>query len=335
VNRVERALGLTLPLLQAGMGGVAGPALCAAVSRAGAGGVLGLYKEPPERVHALVTAAAELTDRPFGINIIPEVAGHALALAQARAAIAALPSRGFATFFGLPDAETARTVTDAGRALVVQVGTEPAAARALLLGAGAVVLQGVEAGGHHLGTSPVAALLAEVRAWHPDAVLVAAGGIATGSDLARVLAAGADGAMAGTLFVPAAESDAHPLFKRRVVASRASDTVVTGLFDIGWPGRPHRVLRNSLTARRSRLEPHFIARTTAGGRELPVARYSAAVPSARTSGRIEEMAMYCGCSCERVTCAHPVASLLTRFRQEYARAARRGSLAKDREWTTS
>jgi nitronate monooxygenase len=135
-----------------------------------------------------------------------------------------------------------------------------------------------------------------------------------------MLAAGADGAMAGTPFIPTAESRAHPRFKERVIAAGADDTVITTIFDIGWPGRPHRVIRNPLTESPGRRPAAFIAATTAGGRELPVPRYSAAAPLAQTTGCVEEMAMYCGRSCERVTSGRPVHSLLMRFRQEYEQA---------------
>ncbi|WP_073810609.1 NAD(P)H-dependent flavin oxidoreductase [Kitasatospora sp. CB01950] len=320
-TRLERRLGVTLPLLQAGMGGVAGPELCGAVSRAGAGGVLGLYKEPPEQVRRLIADTAARTDRPFGINLVPEVLAPDRCRAQLDAALGVLPERAFVTFYGLPAPDLPAAVVRAGLPVVVQVGTTHAAGRALDAGADVVVLQGVEAGGHLLGALPALPLLRAVRRDHPDAVLAVAGGIATGADLARAVAEGADGAMVGTLFAAARESEAHPEFKRRIVAAGASDTVVTTVFDIGWPNRPHRVLRNALTAPGPRRSARFIATATApGGRRLPVPRYSAVVPSVRTEGRIEDMAMYCGDSCERITATESAADLVERIRADYGRA---------------
>lgn len=313
-------LGLELPLLQAGMGGVAGPALCAAVSGAGAAGTLALYKEPPDRVRALVAEVTAATSRPFGVNLVPEVLSVSAGRAQLEAALEGLPPHGFVSFYGLPRAEAAGRVRSAGHRLLVQVGTAEEAGLALLRGSDVLVLQGVEAGGHLLGERPAHELLRAVRSRHPEAVLAVAGGIASGRDLARAVAAGADGAMAGTLFVPAAESAAHPLFKQRVVAATARDTVVTSLFDIGWPGRRHRVLRNSLTAAAHRRPATFIASTEAGGRRLPVPRYSAAAPARSTTGRIEEMAMYCGESCAGVSGRQPAGRLVHRMRQEYLTA---------------
>ncbi|MEW1724504.1 nitronate monooxygenase [Streptomyces sp. NPDC093109] len=310
-------LGLELPLVQAGMGGVAGPELCLAVSGAGAAGTLALYKEPPERVRALVTRVAEATGRPFGVNLVPEVLSENGCLDRLDAALERLPRHGFVSFFGLPGAEAARRVRAADRGLLIQVGTPGEAELACRMGSHAVVLQGVEAGGHLLGSLPGGVLLRETRARLPRAVLVLAGGIASGRDLARAVADGADGAMAGTLFVPSTESAAHPLFKDRVVAAGSRDTVVTSVFDIGWPGRRHRVLRNPLTGSGQRRPATFIAVTEAGGRRLPVPRYSAAVPVARTTGRVAEMAMYCGVSCAGVSGRGPAGHLVRRLRQEF------------------
>ncbi|MFG3529922.1 NAD(P)H-dependent flavin oxidoreductase [Streptomyces sp. NPDC047917] len=316
MTRLDALLGLELPLLQAGMGAVAGPALCAAVSRAGAGGTLALYKEPPARAARLVREVAAATDRPFGVNVVPEVTGPARCLDQLRAVLPELPADGFVTTFGLLGADAVRAVQASGHPLVVQTGTLADAGTALGQGAAALVLQGTEAGGHLLGRDPADRLLATVRARHPRAVLAVAGGIATGTDLADAVARGADGAMAGTLFVPAEESTAHPEFKRRVIEAAADDTLITSLFDIGWPHRPHRVLHNPLTTT-DRAPATFIATTRVDGRNHPVPRYSAAAPGDATTGRIEEMAMYCGRSCTRVTTAHPAAAIVARIRREY------------------
>lgn len=334
MNRLQSKLGLELPLLQAGMGGIAGPELCAAVSRAGAGGALALYKEPPDRVRDLVSQVTAATSRPFGVNVIPEVTGPAACRAQIRAALQRLPRNGFVTSFGLPDAEAAREVVRAGHVLVIQVGTVRDADEALQRGAGVLVVQGTEAGGHLLGELPAARLLHDVRTRHPDTVLVVAGGVATGADLAGALKRGAHGAMAGTLFIPTSESTAHPDYKQRVVEATSHDTVVTTVFDIGWPARRHRVLRNVLTEEAERRPTTFIATTMAGARNVPVPRYSASVPASGTVGRVEEMAMYCGCSCSRVRGRDMAGSVVERFRREFEAARRfRVRTTKGVSWT--
>ncbi len=257
------------------------------------------------------------TDRPSVRNhLIPEVSGHAAAREQLLAALSELPRSGFVTTFGPQDRDFADLVRRAQRRLVVQIGTPDDATAALEIGAGALVLQGSEAGGHHLGRITSRDLLSEVRTRHPQAVLAVAGGIATGIDLAAAIFAGADGAMAGTAFIPAHESRAHPDFKARVLSADADDTVITSAFDIGWPNRRHRVLREATTEAGDREPANFIATTEVEGRRLPVPRYSAAVPTAQAEGRIDLMAMYCGTSCQRVTELGPAGDIIARLRAE-------------------
>jgi nitronate monooxygenase len=108
-----------------------------------------------------------------------------------------------------------------------------------------VILQGVEAGGHVRGTTPARALLERARTELPrDYPLLLAGGIAESADVRRALDAGAIGAVAGTRFLLSEESEAHPEYKRRLLAAR--ETLLTELFGFGWPG-PHRVVANRAT----------------------------------------------------------------------------------------
>jgi nitronate monooxygenase len=303
------------PILQAGMGGVAGPQLAAAVSNVGCGGVIGLYKLDGSATQQAVGATARLTDRPFGVNMIPEVLDAAMLAAQIDATIEASGPTTFFTFFGMPPAAALSRIASAGRRTLVQVGSVADADRAAAAGVCACIVQGHEAGGHHLGSSPLESLLGQIRRRQPELTLIGAGGICSGGQLRRIEALGAEGCWCGTLFLATAESNAHEHFKRRVVAAKASDTVVTEAFDIGWPGRPHRVLRNRSVDGHGQLDSSFIATTTVAGRRFPIARFSAAVPTAQTQGRVEEMAMYCGTACAAVTAMAPVAQVIDSFLQ--------------------
>ncbi|GGX83886.1 NAD(P)H-dependent flavin oxidoreductase [Streptomyces hiroshimensis] len=325
--RLCDALGIDVPLLQAGMGGVAGPELAAAVSEAGAGGCLALYKELPEHIPALVERVRQRTGRAFGINIIPEVVGDARAEEQLRAALDALPERAFLTFFGLPGprclallrrvGHMGRVGRTAARPVVVQVGSPDDAGRAADQGADVVVLQNRSAGGHLLGDQEADELLEGVRRSRPHLPLVTAGGIGDGRDLAAAEARGTDGALCGTLFVPAHESDAHRVFKERVLRATSAETVVTGLYRVGWPGRRHRVLRTAVTDAGPGLPEAFISTAEHHGRRHPIPRYSAAAPTRHCTGRIEEMAMYCGESVDRVHSGATAAAIVTEFRRQY------------------
>ncbi|GAA3132355.1 hypothetical protein GCM10017687_55270 [Streptomyces echinatus] len=193
---------------------------------------------------------------------------------------------------------------------MVQVGTVEDGVHAAARGA-VVVAQGIEAGGHLLGTSRRDDLMGALRARVPDACLVASGGIGSPGEAARALAAGADGVLLGTAFVVAHESRAHARFKSAVTDADETDTVITDVYEIGWPGRRHRVLATAVTADPGQ-PAKFIGKTLVEGKPYLVPRFSAAVPTEATSGRIEEMALYCGRSCgeisEEVSAADVVAA---------------------------
>jgi len=322
VNALARALGVRFPLFQAGMGGIAGPRLAAAVASAGGGGVLALYRMPPAAIRGALRETEALTSSPFGVNLIPELLDADRLRGQVDTVLAATDARVFFTFFGLPGEAAAAEVRIAGRALIVMVGSVADALRAEALGATAVVLQGIEAGGHLLGTSTLETLVRETSAAGLGIPYLCAGGIGDGSDYGPFARRGASGCLCGTLFVATEESDAHPRYKARLVAAGADDTVVTSLFDIGWPARRHRVLRNTLTERGGPpLPAQFVARTVVAGVGHPVPRYSAMVPTASTTGPVDDMALYAGLSAARVRDVVSARERVERFMAEFASAA--------------
>ncbi|MFF9351861.1 NAD(P)H-dependent flavin oxidoreductase [Streptomyces sp. NPDC014734] len=331
VARGAAALGVGFPLVQAGMGGVAGPALAAAVSDAGALGTVALYKSDRALATALVQDTAARTDRTFGVNVIPEVAGRLL-VEQLAVVLARADRRLTLNSYGLPPRSAAEAVIRAGHRLLVQVGGVREARAAAELGAHAVALQGTRAGGHHLGDEDLADLLAHHGL---DVPVLAAGAIATGADLLAAVRAGAAGALCGTLFVAAEESAAHPAYKRDLIGAGASDTVVTDRFSIGWPGRPHRVLRGPVTDAPGPPPSSMIAWTTVMGTRRPVPRGSAAAPTAEAEGRVGEMARYAGCGCAATTAVEPAAVIVARLRSQFAAAVTAGGTATGQEAATT
>ncbi|KUL62341.1 MULTISPECIES: NAD(P)H-dependent flavin oxidoreductase [unclassified Streptomyces] len=305
------ALGLETSLLQSGMGGVAGTELACAVSEAGAAGCAGGYKLVGGALSAMLERLTAGTDRPVGVNLIPEVVEPAALDRQVAQVLDETPRRVYLSFFGMPKDAVLARLAAAGRRTVVQVGTVEDGVRAAALST-VVVAQGIEAGGHLLGTSLRDDLVGALRTLAPEACLVAAGGIGSPEEAARAVAAGADGVLLGTAFVVARESRAHARFKSAVTGAEASDTVITDVYEIGWPGRRHRVLATAVTA-----DPHqpakFIGRTVVEGKPYLVARFSAAAPTEATSGRIEEMALYCGNSCGAITDEVPAADVVAAY----------------------
>lgn len=225
-------LGVRLPVVQAGMGGgLAGTDLAVAVTEAGGLGTLGMAS--PARLSAQLAEARELTDGAIAVNLLlPFVrAAHATPAAEADVVV---------TFWGTPKRWSAKP-------WIHQAGSVAEARAAHAAGADAVIVQGVEAGGHVRGVTPAAELLEQTRDALPHAYpLLLAGGIADAADVAAALEAGAAAAVSGTRFLMSQESGASTGYKQRLV--QADDTVLTELFGVGWPGA-HRVLPNGATLR--------------------------------------------------------------------------------------
>ncbi|WP_399681715.1 nitronate monooxygenase [Xenophilus sp.] len=291
-------LGCRLPLVLAGMGGVARAELVTAVTRAGGFGLLGMVREPPALIREQVQAVRAATDRPFGVSIIPAATEAGLLRRQVDLLLT-LEVPAVCLFWDLsaPIVERCRA---AGTRVLCQVGSAAEALAAQEAGAQVLIAQGMEAGGHVRGRQPLAELLPEVLAAVRIPVL-AAGGLADGGDVAAVLSAGAQGAMLGTALLATHESFAHPYHQQRIVDAREGDTLLTEDFHINWPrGAGVRVLVNSVT-RGEHGSPFSGARIPIGadaGR--PILMFSTDSPLRSTSGNLEAMALYAGQGAARI-----------------------------------
>lgn len=311
------SLGLHYPIFQAPVGSVAGSALAAAVSRAGGLGALALTWTRPDAAQHLIADVQALTDRPVQANFV---------LAFPTTALAAALEAGvrIVTFsWGLPTGEVA-LLKAFGARFGVQATTVEGARRALDLGADFLICQGAEAGGHVQATRSLHDLLPRIVEAANGTPVIAAGGIGDGVGIARVLAAGACGAMLGTRFVATQESLAHDIYKRRLVEAHATDATLTVCFDGGWPYAAHRVLRNSTLdawedagcppAGRRPGEGDRVA-VNAAGRTF--VRYDDAPPLADAEGNPDAMCLYAGTSCEHVHDLPSVSELMQRLRREW------------------
>jgi NAD(P)H-dependent flavin oxidoreductase YrpB (nitropropane dioxygenase family) len=243
-------LGIEYPILSVGFAASATPELAAAVSNAGGLGVLGLAI-PLEAQRERVARTRELTDRPFGGNIIIAAFASPYATEQVRALRRRQLQSAFdlrvpvvVLFWGDP-APFVEPAHQAGVKLLAQVGSTEEAASAARAGVDAVIVQGVEAGGHVMATRSIWELLPETIAVVGATPILASGGIGDGRGIARALRLGAQGVSLGTRFVASAEAWIHPHYKQRVVDATAEDTFLTpDLFDVGWRDAPHRVLKS-------------------------------------------------------------------------------------------
>lgn len=223
-------LNLEAPVVQAGMGGgLSRHELAAAVSEAGGLGTIAVGGASAIR-HELA-AARRLTERPIAVNLLLPFARRDWFEAAAEADVVV-------TFWGKPRRRTPGV-------WLHQCGSVAEAQAAHAAGADALIVQGVEAGGHVRGTMPALELFERVAAALPAGYpLLLAGGIATRDDVRCALDAGAVAAVAGTRFLLSEESRAHPEYRERLLA--AERTLLTELFGAGWPA-PHRVIANPAT----------------------------------------------------------------------------------------
>jgi NAD(P)H-dependent flavin oxidoreductase YrpB (nitropropane dioxygenase family) len=231
VSLLER-LGVEIPVVQAGMGGgLSRHELAAAVSEAGGLGMIAV--NGAAAIRRELAAARDLTARPVAVNVL-------LPFARRDWFDAASGADAVVTFWGRPQRRTLGV-------WIHQCGSVAEARAAEAAGADAVILQGVEAGGHVRGALAALDLLERAAATLPrDYPLLLAGGVAERADVARALEAGAGGAVAGTRFLLSEESRAHPGYRERLLNAR--ETILTELFGAGWPA-PHRVVPNAATDR--------------------------------------------------------------------------------------
>ena len=249
-NRFTQMFSLDYPIMSAPMAMHSGGRLAAAVSKAGAlGSFGGIHRSgDPNWVRSEVDRIRSETGRPFGIGFITNFIPMLAPLFDA--AIEAKPSV-IAFSFGSPGpyAEKAKA---AGAKVMCQVQSMTHAREAVAAGADILVAQGNEAGGH-TGTMNLLPLLVSVLDAFPNTPVLASGGISSGRSLAAVLAAGADGAWAGTAFLATPECVEVPEeHKQTIVQSSGEDTIFTRAYDIlfgmPWPeGIGERVQRNKFT----------------------------------------------------------------------------------------
>lgn len=236
-------IGIEYPIIQGAMSWVATPSLAAAVSNAGGLGMLGAGHEPGEYVRKIIKETKELTDKPFGVNVLllsPYVDEVVDVVCEENIKVVT-------TGAGSPGKYMKR-FKDAGIKVIPVVASTALARRMENDGADAIICEGMEAGGH-IGKLTTMTLVPQVV----DAVsipVIAAGGIADGRGMAAAFNLGASAVQLGTRFVVAHESIAHDNFKKRIIKAKDIDTVVTGMIT----GHPVRVLRNRLTKEYLKVE---------------------------------------------------------------------------------
>lgn len=236
MSKLTEILGCEYPIIQGGMANIATHQLCAAVSEAGAFGLIGSGGWDVNRVKEEIRLTRMLTTKPFGVNIML-MSPHAEDISNM---IIEEGIRVVTTGAGNPGIYMEKW-KQAGMKVIPVVASVALAKRVERNGADAVIIEGTEAGGH-VGEQTTFTLIPQVA----DAVhipVIAAGGIADSRGFDAAICLGASGVQIGTVLLASLECPIHDNYKQKVVLAKDTDTVVTGR----GTGAPVRVLKNKMS----------------------------------------------------------------------------------------
>jgi NAD(P)H-dependent flavin oxidoreductase YrpB (nitropropane dioxygenase family) len=237
-------VGIRVPVVQTGMGWVAGPRLAAATSNAGGLGILAAGTMDFDQLRAAIAETHQRTKAPFGVNLRSDAPD-----AADRCALLISEGVRVASFALAPKPELIEQLKAAGVLVIPSVGARRHAEKVAAWGVDAVLVQGGEGGGH-TGPVPTSLLLPQVLDT-VDVPVIAAGGFFDGRGLVAALAYGAAGIAMGTRFLLTKDSTVPEAVKQLYLSKAVTETLVTTQVD----GVPHRVLRTEFTERLHRARP--------------------------------------------------------------------------------
>lgn len=240
---IETLLGIRYPIIQGGMAWISDASLASAVSEAGGLGVIAGGSAPGEVIRAEIRKAKAVTNKPFAVNVML-LSEHAEDIARV---VVEEDVKIVITGAGSPE-KFIENWHAHGIKVIPVVPSVLLATRMEKMGVDAIIVEGMEAGGH-IGELTTMALLPQVV----DAVnlpVIAAGGIADGRGFAAAAMLGAKGVQVGTRFLVANECTVHENYKEQILKARDTDTIVTGRIT----GHPVRALKNKLAREFIKME---------------------------------------------------------------------------------
>lgn len=280
---ITKLLGIKYPIIQGGMAGVSESILVSAVSNAGGLGVIGSGFFPSSWLEKEIKKTKELTDKPFGVNLLmqnPNV--PALLQVVIREKVPVVFTGG-----GNP-LQLFSHLKKAGIKIIPVVALSRLAKKMEDSGSDAVVVEGLESGGH-IGKSTTLTLVAQTKEKLKEIPLIAAGGIYDGKTTASMLTLGADGVQIGTRFMASTECQIHDKYKQAIIDAHSEDIIVVARFT----KHPVRVIKNKLAEEILKLEeknpfPEEINSEKFAGSKV-------------AAGNIENTPLLCGLCAESIT----------------------------------
>ncbi|HYG91682.1 MAG TPA: nitronate monooxygenase [Azospirillum sp.] len=285
--------------------------LVSAISNAGGFGVLACGSMGPDRLAEEIAATRDLTDKPFGVNLInmhPDL--ERLVDACREQGVGHVVIAG-----GLPSGPIIKRIKDGGARAVAFAPALVAAKRLIRHGIDALIIEGSEAGGH-IGPVATSVLAQEILPEVREVPVFVAGGIGRGEAIASCLEAGAAGVQLGTRFVCATESIAHPNFKQAFIRAQARDAQPSMQIDPRFPVIPVRAIANEGTKRFMETQRELIAKVDRGeitreAAQLEIEHFWAgALRRAVVDGDVENGSLMAGQSVGLVTREQPTAEII-------------------------
>lgn len=297
-NRVCELLEIDHPIIQGGMSWVSDASLAAAVSNGGGLGIIGAGAMPPEVLRDEIGKTRELTDRPFGVNMIminPEFSDQLEVVMKEKPAVLTLGAVQSTTV--IPD------IRAKGIKVLPVIAAVAMARRAEQHGADAIIAEGCEAGGHIGETTTM--VLTPLISRSVEIPVLAAGGIVDGATMVAAFALGAEGVQMGTRFVCAAECTVHEAVKEKFIKAGDRATVVTARA-IGYPVRS---IKNKLASNYVDLERDFLL----GKRSVEeIERYGLGkLREAMREGNVKDGSMMAGQDVALVNRIQPAAEIIS------------------------
>lgn len=310
-------LGTRYAILGGAMSWVSEHNLVAALSNAGGFGVIACGAMSPDLLDKEIAATKTLTDKPFGVNLItmhPQL--------EELIAVCGKHNVGHVVLAGgLPKSSSIQAIKAFGAKVICFAPALVIAKKLVRAGADALVIEGMEAGGH-IGPVATSVLAQEILPHIRDIPVFVAGGIGRGEAIAAYLQLGAAGVQLGTRFVCASESIAHPNFKQAFIRSAARDAVPSVQVDPDFPVIPVRAIANKATDEFSRLQAEVIRQFRAGelGKEdaqLKIEHFWAgALRRAVIDGDVEHGSVMAGQSVGMVERIQPAVEIIAELVQE-------------------
>jgi enoyl-[acyl-carrier protein] reductase II len=301
--RGRELLGCEHAIMGGAMSWVSERNLVSALSNAGAFGVIAASSMPPELLAKEIAATQQMTQKPFGVNLIlmhPQLDQLVEACIAAKVTHVVLAG-------GMPKAPTINRLKEGGCKVIAFAPTPAIGKKLVKMGVDALIIEGTEAGGH-IGPVSTSVLAQEILPVIKDVPVFVAGGIGRGEAIVSYLEMGASGVQLGTRFVCAKESIAHENFKKAFIHASARDAMPSVQYHPDFPVIPVRAIANKASEDFTRFQKETVEKVFAGAQtkeegQLAIEHFWAgALRKAVIDGDVERGSLMAGQSVGMVQC---------------------------------